>query len=450
LAAAPARASNEDIAFNARGIGMAGAGMAEPGSASAFTLNPASLGQMRRPLADFGIRRLFHAPSGPVDLSGMTFGGAIPLDGAYIKGALGFSWTHDINDPVALDRTLGLTYATRSWREIGKGIFDVGLTIKSIRRDGRRFGGEASKAGVDLGSIFRWGGDHTLGFSMLNLTRPRTTVGSFEDRAPFIAKFGYARKIRRFTYVMDLTKREPSNNRRGTASLSGGFEYGWATPKQGLFTARTGLNLGTTSRSWSAGFGWSALGARVDYAVRVPMSNGSRWSHGFSLSYRFGQWDPEAEYERLLTTELSYRRDLTRALEAAEVKQWKLAEELRLMREEISDLRIEIADREAEAGEAREKQLKAERDLRLKQLEERRRQAEARLEKMRIEQEKMRLANKRALFEEDWNTYSDMKLQGVSEITLLDYLKKMLRTYKGTGVDLGKANLELQRLTRGR
>ena len=449
LAAVPAvRASNDDVSFDARGIAMGGAGMADPGGFSGLTLNPAALGGVRRPIAGMGIRRLFHTPSGPADLSGMDIGAAFPIDEAAVKGALGFSWTHDVNEPISLDRTTALTYATRSWREIGAGIFDVGVTLKSIRRDGRAFGGETSKATVDIGSLFRWGEDQSIGFSMLNLTRPRTSLGTLSDRAPFIAKLGYARRIRRFTVVGDLSKREPSANHRGTASASGGLEYSWATAKQGLFTARSGMNLGSTSRSWSAGLGWSALGAQVDYAVRVPLSNGSRWSHGFSLSYRFGQWDPEAEYERLLSSELSYRRDLTRALEAAEVKQWKLAEDLRAMREEISDLRLGIADREAEAGLAKEKMRSAERALRLKQLEDRRREAEKRLEEMRADQERMRLANKQGLFDADWKTFSDMKLQGVSEITLIDYLKKMLRTYKGTGVDLGQANRELQRLNR--
>lgn len=447
-AAAAARASNDDVSFDARGIAMGGAGMADTGGFSGLTLNPASLGGVRRPVAGMGIRRLFHIPAGPADISGMDLGAAFPIDGSVVKGALGFSWIHDINEPVSLDRTAGLTYATRSWREIGAGVFDVGVTLKAIRRDGRAFGGETSKGTVDVGSIYKWGEDHAIGLSMLNLTRPRTTLGAYSDRAPFIAKLGYARRIRRFTVVGDLTKREPSASRRGTASASGGLEYSWATAKQGLFTARSGMNLGSLSRSWSAGVGWSALGAQVDYALRVPLSNGSKWSHGFSLSYRFGQWDPEAEYERLLSSELSYRRDLTRALEAAEVKQWKLAEDLRLLREEISDLRLEVADREAEAGLAKEKMRSAEQALRLKQLEERRRQAEERLEKMRAEQERMRLANKQGLFDADWKTYSDMKLQGVSEITLIDYLKKMLRTYKGTGVDLGHASQELQRLNR--
>ncbi len=442
------RASTEDAAINARGMAMGGAGMAEPGSLNALTLNPAALGAVRHSRMEMGIRRLFHAPVGPVNLSGMALGLAVPIDGEVVKGALGASWTHDVVEPVALDRVLGLTYATRSWREIGPGIFDVGMSVKAIQRSGREFGGNASKATVDVGSIFRWGEDQSIGFSMLNLTRPRTTVGSFPDRAAFIAKLGYARRVRRFTVVADLTKREGAAGRFGSGGLNGGLEYSWATARQGLFTARSGMILGGLSRSFSAGIGWSTIGARVDYAVRVPLSHGSRWSNSFSISYRFGQWDPEAEYEKLLSSELSYRRDLSRALEAAEVKQWKLAEELRVMREEISDLQLEVADREAEAGEAVEQAAAAKRELRLKQIEEKRRKAQARLEEMRREQERLRLANKQNLFNEDWNTFADMKLQGVSEVVLVDYLKKLLRNYKGTGVDLGKASRELQRLNR--
>ena len=104
--------------------------------------------------------------------------------------------------------------------------------------------------------------------------------------------------------------------------------------------------------------------------MRVPLAHGSQWSHAVSLGYKFGAWDPEGEYERLLRTEMGYRGDLAAALEAAEVKQWKLAEELRVLREELTDLRRDLDIKSAEVGEVTERARRAEGAVRLKELEE--------------------------------------------------------------------------------
>ena len=127
-------------------------------------------------------------------------------------------------------------------------------------------------------------------------------------------KLGVSRAVRRFAVLADLAQREPTPARGASTSLSGGLEYSFAAVRAGLFSARAGLTLGSRGKTIGVGGGWRVLGASLDYALRAPLAHGSRWSNAVSLSYRFGAWDPEAEYEKLLTSEMSYRRDLSQAL----------------------------------------------------------------------------------------------------------------------------------------
>lgn len=447
--AGPARAAFEDLGFGARAMGMGDALTADAGELGAMTLNPAGLGQLRRSVLETGFRRQFQTPAGSRELDGMILGVAAPITHPSFPGALGAHWTYDgVDDDLALDRVLGLTLATRSWRELGPGTFDVGATLKALTRSGRRFGGRAKKAAVDLGAYYRWGEDRALGLSVLNINSPQVTAGPVDDAAPSVLKLGFVQSLRRFAVSLELSKREPSRGLGAGESGAIGVEHAWGTAKYGSFTARSGLILGGEARSWSLGGGWSALGTRLDYAVRIPIAGDKRWSHAVSLSYRFGAWDPEAEYERLITHELRYREELSRALEAAEIKQWKLAEELRVLREEITELRTTMALREAEAVETEERLKAAREKLKLKEIEERRAEAERRLESMRREAERLRELDRKARHEEAMAGYRRVKEQGVSDLVLIDRLQQILREFKGQGVDLGEAHKELRRLMR--
>ena len=443
-------AAMEEVPFTARSMAMADALTADAEDLSGLILNPATLGHLQRSEMTFGIRRLFDIPAGKTDINGMNIGAATPLGKWNVPGTMGFSWTHDRFYPTSLDRVFALSYGSKSWREFGPGVFDVGLSLKMLKRGGQNFGGNFSKGAVDVGTYYRWGERQAVGFSILNLNRPQVGLSGYNDRAPVAVKLGYVQRVRRFTVATDLTRRGASGSFGETTSASMGVEHGWGTAKYGSFTARSGLILSTKARSWSLGGGWNILGTHVDYALRVPLSGGSRWSHMISLTYRFGQWDPEVEYERLLTDEIRYREDLTRALESAEIKQWKLAEELRFMREEIEDMKLELAVQAAKTGQAQDKLEKANQVIRLKKLEEQRRQAAIKFKEMEKERERLRLLNKKRLLEEEWNSYNAVKLEGVSNLVLIDRLKRMLRQFKGQNVDLGKVHQELNRLMQER
>ncbi|TBR17259.1 hypothetical protein EPO15_17290 [bacterium] len=447
LLAAPAAASTEDVAFGARGTALADAVTADSEGLSSLTVNPAAVGQLRRIQIEATHRRLFQGQGGPTDLDGMGLAAAFPVDTSVLRGAFGLAWNYDVAGPVATDRSVALTYGSRSWRELGPGTLDAGLTFKTIGRSGRVQGGSTAKAGVDLGLLYRWR-DNAAGLSLINLNGPATDVGPVSDHAPVTLKLGVSRSVRRFAVLADLAQREPTPSRGASTSLSGGLEYSFAAFKAGLFTARGGLTLGSRGKTLSVGGGWRVLGASLDYALRAPLAHGSRWSNVVSLSYRFGAWDPEAEYEKLLTTEMSYRRDLSQALEASEVKQWKLAEDLRLLREELTDLRRDLDAKSAEAGEAQERARRAEQAIRLKDLEEKRRRAEAELKRLQADREKLKEADVAGRFADEWRRYQELKLQGVPSAVLIERLKNVLSEFKGRGVDLSEANAELQRLQR--
>lgn len=447
LLAAPAAASTEDVAFGARAAALADAVTADSEGLGSLTVNPAAVGQMRRIQIEATHRRLFQGQGGPTDLDGMGLAAAFPIDTSVLRGAFGLAWTHDVADPVATDRSMALTYGSRSWRELGPGTLDAGLTFKTIGRSGRARGGSTAKAGVDLGVLYRWR-ESAAGLSLINVNGPSTDVGPVGDRAPVTLKLGVSRAVRRFAVLADVAQREPTPARGASTSLSGGLEYSFAAVKAGLFSARAGLTLGSRGKTLSVGGGWRVLGASLDYALRAPLAHGSRWSNAVSLSYRFGAWDPEAEYEKLLTSEMSYRRDLSQALEASEVKQWKLAEDLRLLREELTDLRRDLDAKSAEAGEAVERARRAEQAVRLKELEEKRRAAEAELQRLKKDQDRIREADVAGRFADEWRRYQELKLQGVPTSVLIERLKNVLAGFKGKGVDLSEANAELQRLQR--
>jgi hypothetical protein len=444
--ASPASAAMETASFNARSTAMADALTADPQGLSGLTLNPAALGHLRRTQVQANIRRLHQVPGGPTDLSGSAIGAAIPFQNSLTGGVVGLSWVYDEFANVSLDRSIGFSYATRSWREIGPGVLDIGTTLRLLSRSGLA-GGSITRLAVDLGTYYEWGQGRAVGLSLMNINSPDMSVNIIRDQAPAELRLGYSQRVHRFTFAADISKREASLGKKSNESLAVGAEHAWGTARYGSFTARTGVSFGNITRTWSLGAGWSLFGTQVDYAMRIPVSGGGeRWGHVVSLTYKFGQWNPEAEYERLLSSEIRYRADLSRALEAAEVKQWRLAEELRAMRQEIEDVRRALEFKDAETGVVEEKLQRAQQKLKVKELEDRRRAAQGRLDRLRKERERMQRADIQGRYNAAWKSYQAVKGEGVADVVLIDRLKKILREYQDKGVDVDDAHRELQRL----
>ena len=432
-----ARAAFEDAGFGPRDVAMGGAFCAVSDDPGVIAYNPASLGQASAVEATASYLRQFHIPSGESDRDSTRAAIVVPLRQEILNGALGFDLRYDRRTNVAGDRAIGFMYGTRGLKETEGGGVDFGGGFKILSTAFDKGGNAGAHLALDFGALYRFSERFALGASLLNFGSPKFKG----DRAPLTLKIGVAEQLRGVIFAADITKRESSASGIGQHTMALGFERWWATARAGQFALRSGMSLGEGSRTWNWGLGWRAQGARLDYSMTVPMTGTSRFGHGLSLSVRFGRADPEGEYEKLLSQELRYRRQLNEALEASSVKQWKLAEELNRVRTETAALRNEIEMKRASESDAKR---------RFKELEERQRKAAASFEKLKSDRESLARETRLSLFAEDWRSYQKAKLAGAADTVLLDQVGRILREYREAGVDLSDASSELRRLQRAK
>ncbi len=438
LAAAPAFAAFEDAGWSPRAIAMGSAFTAVSGDASAAAYNPAGLGQPKGYQYSSNYLRQLHIPAGEVDQDQMNMALIVPIRQELLNGGFGLTWLYTDQEKLSIDRSVGVGYGTRGFMEFDRATLDIGGGLKILSRN-LRGGGGSTKPDLDFGMLLRFGDRYAAGLSVLNLNGPRLDTGSVGDRVPATLRVGIAETVRNFTWALDFSKREPSGGHRGAAVVAAGLEYWAATARAGTFAARAGLGMGEALKTFNYGAGWRIFGGQLDYAMTLPLSGTPRLSHAVSMMFRFGEADPEREYERLLKDELRYRQGLTDSLEAAEVRQWKLSEELARLREQLEALQGELEGRKASESEAR---------ARLKALQDRHKAAQDSYEKVKEEARRLKEKTKEELYREDWASYQRMKSQGAPDAALADQVKRILRQYKDTGVDLGPANQELLRLLR--
>ncbi len=429
------RAAFEDAGFGPRDIAMGGAFCAVTDDPGVVAYNPASLGQASAIETSASYLRQFHIPSGESDRDSTRAAVVVPLRQELLNGALGFDARYDRRTNVGGDRAIGVMYGTRGLKETERGGVDVGAGVKLLTTSFDAGGKAGSHLALDLGALYRFSDRYAFGASLLNFGSPKFKG----DRAPLTLKLGAAEQIRGVIFAADFTKRESSQSGNGEHTLALGFERWWATARAGQFALRSGLSLGEGTRTWNWGLGWRAQGARLDYSMTVPMTGTARFGHGLSLSVRFGRADPEGEYEKLLSQELRYRRQLSEALEASSVKQWKLAEELNRLRAEMTALRNEVELKRASEGDAKR---------RLRELEARQQKAAETFEKLKAEREGASRQVRLSLFQEDWRSYQKAKLAGAADSVLLDNVERILREYRDGVADLSEANQELRRLQR--
>lgn len=438
LAAAPGFAAFEDSGWSARSIGMGAAFTAVPGDPSGAAYNPATIGQTKGVQYSSNYLRQLHIPAGEIDQDQMNATLIIPIRQETFNGGIGVTWIYTDQEKLSIDRAVGASYGTRSFMEFDRATLNIGGGLKVLSRNVRGGGGTA-KPDLDFGLLLRFGERYSAGLSLLNLNGPRLDAGSVSDRVPATLRVGFAETVRNFVWSADFVKREPSGGHRGAASVSAGMEHWTATARAGSFAARTGLGMGEAVKIWNWGAGWRIFGGQLDYAMTLPLSGAPRLSHAVSVLFRFGEADPEREYERLLRDEQRYRQGLTDSLEAAEVRQWKLSEELARLRDQLEALRVQLEGKTASESEARQK---------IKALQDRHKAAQDSYEKVKEEARRLREKTQEELYREDWVSYERMKAQGAPDSALADQVKRILRQYKDAGVDLGPANQELLRLLR--
>lgn len=440
--ASPSHGAFNDAPESARSSALSGAMTAVTDDPVAALSNPAAVAGLSAPAVTLNYLRQFDIPVSKADQDRFSFVSAVPIRQEILKGAFTASYLFNQRRHFSNERTLAVGYAARSVVETDSGSMDLGMTIKVLGNSLAQ-GGGSSKGTVDLGGLWRFGTTHALGFSFLNLTQPKASHPdpTAKDKAPFAAKLGFAEALRGFLLVFDLTARTKSTGNSGTSTFSAGLERWWSTARAGSYAVRGGLMLGAASKTASAGVGWRVLGGEASYGFMIPMQGANVAGHSVSMAFRFGASDPEREYERVLSDEIKYRRDLTQALESSEAKQWRLGEELNRLREELNLLRDQLVDKTASEAQARQ---------RIRDLEQRRKDAEERFSSLQVEQKRLAERSQQSLFDEDWNAYIKQKLGGAPDAVLVEQVKRILRQYKDKGVDLSAANQELVRLLRAK
>jgi hypothetical protein len=433
----PSFAAFEDAGFGPRDVAMGGAFTAVVDDPGVLAYNPASLGQSSSLEASMAYLRQFHIPSGESDRDSARAGVVVPIRQEILNGGIGLDMRYDRRTGVGGDRAIGVMYGTRGLRETEGGGVDFGGGLKLLSSSFDSGGKTGTHLAIDMGTLYRFSERYAFGASLLNFGSPKFKG----DRAPLTLKLGAAEQVRGVIFSADLTKRESSQSGNGQHTMALGFERWWATPRAGQYALRSGMSLGEGTRTWSWGLGWRAQGARLDYSMTVPMTGTTRFGHGLSLSVRFGRADPEGEYEKLLSQELRYRRQLGEALEASSVKQWKLAEEMNRLRAEMAALSSEVEMKRASEVDAKR---------RLRELETRQQKAAETLEKVKADRESAARQVRISLFQEDWRSYQKAKLSGAADSVLLEKVGRILREYRDAGVDLSEASSELRRLQRSK
>ncbi len=430
-------AAYEDAGFGPRDVAMGGAFTAVVDDPGVIAYNPASLGQASAVDTSMSYLRQFHIPSGESDRDSTRAAVVVPLRQQMVNGAIGFDVRYDRREKIGGDRAIGVMYGTRGIMETEGGGVDFGGGFKLLSTSFDSGGKAGSHLALDMGALYRFSDRYALGASLLNFGSPKFKG----DRAPLTLKVGAAEQVRGVILAVDLTKRESSMSGTGEHTMALGFERWWATARAGQYALRSGMSLGEGTHTWNWGLGWRAQGARIDYSMTVPITGIFRLGHGLSLSVRFGRADPEGEYEKLLSQELRYRRQLGEALEASSIKQWKLAEELNRLRAEMATLSNEVEMKRASEVDAKR---------RLKELQLRQQKASETFEKVKADREGAAHQVRVSLFQEDWRSYQKAKLGGAADSVLLEQIGRILREYRDAGVDLSDASQELRRLQRSK
>ncbi len=452
LGLAPARAQTgfEDSFYSARAMAMGGAFTAVPGDPVSIFYNPAFLGTSRHVGVEANALREFHAPMSSVDQGNLNAIVDIPVRRPSYQGTFALAGLYDRQFGTGAERLESIGYGTRGLWDTDAGSFDTGATLAFAGQD---FGG-GSKVAVhpelSWGGLYRFKDQYFAGLALSNLGGPRWSSGGAAQEAPFAASIGGAEIVSDFVLAADARAIPAQGGAPSSADAGAGFEYWWRDQRQRALALRAGVRLANDDATGDWGLGVKIFGGELDYAMSVPFQGMWRLGNALSLLVRFGEEDPGAAYERLFEEDLKYRQDLTRNLDAQEIRAWRLESELQKLRAQIESLKSELERKTVSAARAKE---------RIDSLEGRTRQDDADLRRLRGDsaalrgklKEQARLIGgktKKILFEQDMETYRKLKLSGAPKPVLVDALKQIVETYKDSGVDLSGANAELLRLLR--
>ena len=318
---------------------------------------------------------------------------------------------------------------------------DLGLSASVMSRSALRSSSRITSVGADAGAMWEIDQKYVLGFSVLNANKPSLSLAGIDDSAPPTFKLGLAERYRGFLLSLDYTQRLASAGNPSSYTYALGMERWLSTARFGSYAFRAGMGLGNRTDQVTLGAGIHFYGAQLDYALLVPASGQHIAGHALSLILRFGEKDPEAEYEQLLNQEIEARRELATLLEFTEKQLSAIKEDLSLSQKELQSLKDQLQTKDQEAESFRGK---------IDALINRQKEVAQEVRTIQVNKEKIKRERTENIFEEDWEAYKALRAAGKSKAELKAHLEGMLKRFRGQEVDLSPVNQEIFNLLQTR
>lgn len=437
-----ARPAFEDIAFSARGLGLADSLCAVDGMDS-MNSNPASMGRRRKFVAATHFVSSRRTPQGDANLMLYTAAALFPKMLHARNGTLGLLASYRQNPNLSKEMKMQLGWATWHLLEASYGVLDFGTNLKILNFQTLPEGNSAMALSADLGSVLRMRDSKNLGLSFLNLTNPSFDAVSFKDKAPFVVKLGYAEERGDYNLSADFSRRSGSAGSDRSYSLNTGFEYFWRGSWKGYLKSFGGLSLGDNSSAFSLGASYKISAAEISYALQIPLTRSVILGHALSLNLEFGGAGLESEYEKMMRREVKYRKDLLGALDEAARREAVLKEEINNLRKETDDLNARLSEEALKNAEQ-----KKYRD-RLEKIIERKKLAEKRMKELKEKRRRDRINQLEFSFSRDFESYLRLKASSPPRDVLKGMLERTIKEYQGQGIDISRATMELQKVISG-
>jgi len=434
----PSYAVFEDVPAGARQAGFGGQAAALEDPLSLYG-NPALAGSSRKFETGAHFLSSERTTQGPAEFSSYGAWALVPRMAYGKMGTLSIAGLYSDAGGVLTQKTISFGWGTWQLRRGASGVLDLGVNFKILQLAASG-GDSASGAAADLGLVFRPDGNHTVGFSVLNLNNPSFSAGTLKDKAPLVVRLGVSERREDYSLSLDVAKRTASAGQKGNVSFNPGVEHAWRTQRAGVLFSRAGLNLAERASALSAGLGWKRQASELSYGLSVPLTGAIVPAHSLTLALRFGDQDIEAEYERLIKQEIKYRKDLVEALDESARRENLLKRELASMKAEIDSLNVRLKDTvEQKASVSSEKE-------RLAAIVRRQAAAEAELRDMAEKRKADKLNQLKYDFSVDWQSYLKLKGGGAPADVLKSSLQRMISQFQDSGIDISQATVELRSL----
>jgi len=421
-----------DYMYDSKIMGMGLSGSAYE-SVFSFKYNPALAGAVRDPSVAISHSGSHFSASSNEKIRTISFDAVVP---SRIK-IWNMSYSLDYSSVYGEEydqRVISLGAASWHLRDFGEESLDGGINLKSLSLKGPN-GISESKMAADIGAVFRLR-DYQIGFSILNFNAP--TFSQSKAKAAKTMKFSLAKIREDYSLCADLSKRDfPDNN----YTISAGAERFFRLYEGGVILAYAGLGAGDNKTFASFGGGYKKMSYEIAYSFSLPLNGAMSIANSVSFSFRFGSNDEETEYQKLISMEMKYRRDLMTSLDRSEGERVRLQKELHQMREEIERLYEIIKKEKGKVSELEESRKK------LSDIVKRHNQSQEELRLLEEKRRQERLKQIEENYQLDWKNYIKMKNSNASKAALKGYVQKIISQYQGLGVDISEAALEMQYLS---